>query len=259
VGRLTPAALDHALAAAVQAARAAGTIALGYYHGDFDVTIKPDLTPVTQADREAETAIADILRTAVPDAGILGEEFGAAGPMERRWIVDPIDGTKNFVRHIPVWATLIALEDDGEIVVGVIHNPAVDELYTARRGGGARRNGVPVRVSDVGDLRAAYLIHAGLKILRRGGRWDGFCRLVDATDRQRGFGDYVGYGLVADGRAEIYAEEDLKPWDLAPCKVLVEEAGGRFTDFDGRPTIYTGSALATNGRLHDTALAFLNG
>jgi histidinol-phosphatase len=258
VGGLTPAALDRALAAAVDAARAAGKIALGYYHGGFEVTIKPDLTPVTQADREAEQAIVGILRSAFSDVGILGEEFGAHGPRERRWIVDPIDGTKNFVRRIPIWATLIALEDDGEIVAGVIHNPAAGELYTARRGGGAHRNGEPVRVSDVAELGAAYLIHAGLNILRRGRHWDGFCRLVDATDRQRGFGDYVGYGLVADGRSEIYAEADLKPWDLAPCKILVEEAGGRFSDFDGRPTIYTGTALATNGRLHDAALALLH-
>ena len=257
MGALTPAALDRALAAAVDAARAAGTIALGYYHGGFEITIKPDQTPVTQADREAEQVIVGILREAFPDVGVLGEEFGAQGPRERRFIIDPIDGTKNFVRHIPIWATLIALEDDGEVVVGVIHNPAAGELYTARRGGGAQLNGAPVHVSDVSDLSAAYLIHAGLNILRRGPNWEGFLRLVDATGRQRGFGDYIGYGFVADGRSEIYAEAGLKPWDLAPCKIVVEEAGGRFTDFDGRPTIYTGSALATNGRLHDAALSLL--
>jgi histidinol-phosphatase len=257
VGELTPAALDRALAAAVDAARAAGKIALGYYHGGFEVTLKPDLTPVTQADREAEQAIVGILQQAFPDVGVLGEEFGAQGPRERRWIIDPIDGTKNFVRHIPIWATLLALEDDGEIVAGVIHNPAAGELYAARRGGGVQRNGEPVRASDVSELGAAYLIHAGLNIVRQGKQWEGFLRLVDATDRQRGFGDYMGYGLVADGRAEIYAEAGLKPWDLAPCKIIVEEAGGRFTDWDGRPTIYTGTALATNGRLHDATLALL--
>ena len=257
MGPLTPGELDRALAAAVDAARAAAKIALGYYHGVFEVTIKPDHTPVTQADRESEQAIVGILGAAFPDVGVLGEEFGAQGPRERRWIIDPIDGTKNFVRRIPIWATLIALEDDGEVVAGVIHNPAAGEMYTARRGGGARRNGELVHVSDVADLGAAYLIHSGLNILRQGPSWDGFLRLVDATDRQRGFGDYVGYGLVADGRSEIYAEAGLKPWDLAPCKIVVEEAGGRFTDFDGRPTIYTGTALATNGRLHDRVVALL--
>jgi histidinol-phosphatase len=254
---LTPGALDRALAALEDAARAAGKIALGYYHGGFEITIKPDQTPVTQADREAEQAIVKILRAGFPEIGVLGEEFGGQGPRERRFIIDPIDGTKNFVRGIPIWATLIALEDDGEVVAGVIHNPAAGEMYTARRGGGARRNGEAIAVSDIAPLSAAYLVHAGLNILRAGPNWEGFLRLVDATDRQRGFGDYAGYALVADGRSEIYAEAGLKPWDLAPCKIVVEEAGGRFTDFDGRPTIYTGTALATNGRLHDAALALL--
>jgi len=257
VGELGPAALDRALAAAVDAARAAGTIALGYYHGVFDVTIKPDQTPVTQADREAEQAIVTHLRGIFPDTGVLGEEFGAQGGTERRWIIDPIDGTKNFVRRIPIWATLIALEDAGEVVAGVIHNPATGDLYTARRGGGARHNGEPIHVSALEDLAGASMIHAGLKLLRKVGYWDGFLRLVDATDRQRGFGDYAGYGLVAEGKAELYVEADLKPWDLAPCKIIVEEAGGRFTDFEGRPTIYTGTAVATNGRLHDAVLALL--
>jgi histidinol-phosphatase len=259
MGALTPGQLDRALAAAADAARAAATIALGYYHGAFEVTIKPDRTPVTQADRESEQAIVGILRAAFPDVGVLGEEFGAQGQSSRRWIIDPIDGTKNFVRGIPIWATLIALEDEGEVVAGVIHNPAVGEMYTARRGGGAHRNGQPVRVSGVAELGAAYLIHAGLNILRRGPNWEGFLRLVDDTDRQRGFGDYLGYGLVADGRAEIYAEAGLKPWDLAPCKIVVEEAGRRFSYFDGRPTIYTGTALATNGRLHDEVVTRLRG
>ena len=171
--------------------------------------------------------------------------------------MDPIDGTKNFVRGIPLWATLIALEERGEVTVGVVHNPARGDLYTARRGGGAWKNGERVRVSDVSTLDGAFFVHAGLRLLREAGWWDGFVRLVDATDRQRGFGDYVGYGLLAEGKAEIYMEVDLKPWDLAAPRILVEEAGGRFTDLAGRPTIYSGTALATNGRLHDAVLALL--
>ena len=248
-----------ALDAVTEAARAAGEIALKYYRSGFDVTIKPDLTPVTQADREAEQVIVEILRRAFPDHGFLGEEFGERGSRERRFIIDPIDGTKNFVRRIPVWATLIALEEAGEITVGVVHNPVTGELYTARRGGGAFLNGERIRVSDVAEIGEAHLIHAGLGLLRRAGYWDGFVRLVDATDRQRGFGDYLGYALVAEGKAEMYVEVDLKPWDLAPCKIVVEEAGGRFTDLAGTPTIYSGNALATNGRLHDAALAPLAG
>jgi len=157
---------------------------------------------------------------------------------------------------------LIALEEHGEITVGVIHNPVTGDLYTARRGGGAFLNGERIRVSNERDMSRAYLLHAGLRGARTTRYWDGFMRLVDATDRQRGFGDYIGYCLIAEGKAEVYAEiypegSGLKAWDLAPCKVLVEEAGGRFTDLDGRPTIYSSSALATNGRLHDAAVALL--
>ena len=248
---------QRALDAAVEAARAAGAIALKYFRGRFEVTLKPDATPVTQADREAERAIVEILGRAFPEHGVLGEEFGGHGSTEVRWIIDPIDGTKNFVRGIPVWATLIGLEERGEITVGVIHNPVTGELYTARRGGGAFLNGERIHVSAIAELGGATLVHAGLGLFREAGRWESFVRLVDATERQRGFGDYSGYGLVAEGKAELYLEVDLKPWDLAPCKILVEEAGGRFSDLDGRPTIYSGTALATNGRLHDAALALL--
>jgi histidinol-phosphatase len=246
-----------ALEAAVEAARAAGRVASKYYRGGFEVTLKPDDTPVTQADREAERVITEILARTFPEHGFLGEEFGGAGSTETRWIIDPIDGTKNFIRQIPLWATLIALEEHGEITVGVVHNPITGDLYTARRGAGAFLNGERLRVSREDDLRRAFLVHAGLSPVRQAGRWTEFMRLVDATHRQRGFGDYVGYGLVAEGKVELYAELDLKPWDLAPCKLLVEEAGGRFTDWDGTPTIYTGTALATNGRLHEAALALL--
>jgi histidinol-phosphatase len=254
---MTAAELDRALAAAVEAARAAGEIALRYYRTGFDVTLKADATPVTQADRGAEQAIRETLGRTFPDVGFLGEEFGAVGDQQRRWIIDPIDGTTNFIRRVPVWATLIGLEEQGEVTVGVIHNPVTGELLAARRGGGAWSNGERVRVSAVADLGEATLVHAGLRLLRQAGYWDGFVRLVDATGRQRGWGDYLGYALVAEGKAEIYAETDLKPWDLAPCKVIVEEAGGRFTDFAGVPTIHRGTAFATNGLLHDAALGLL--
>jgi histidinol-phosphatase len=251
--------LDAALGIARDAARAAGEVAMTYYRTGFDVTLKPDATPVTQADRGAEEAIREVLGRAFPDHGFLGEELGAVGDQRRRWIIDPIDGTKNFVRHVPIWATLIALEDAGEIVVGVIHNPVTGELLSARRGGGAWCNGERVRVSTITELRDATLLHAGLRLLREAGHWDGLVRLVDATDRQRGFGDYLGYALVAEGKAEIYVETDLKPWDLAPCKLIVEEAGGRFTDLAGEATIHSGSAFATNGALHDVALRLFRG
>jgi histidinol-phosphatase len=252
---VTPAELDRALAAATEAARAAGEVALKFYRTGFDVTLKADATPVTQADRGAEQVIREVLSGAFPAVGFLGEEFGAVGDQRRRWIIDPIDGTKNFIRRVPVWATLIGLEEDGEVTVGVIYNPVTGQLLGARRGGGATANGERITVSATSDLGHATLLHAGLRLLREGGHWEGLVRLVDATDRQRGFGDYLGYALVAEGKAEIYLESDLKPWDLAPCKVIVEEAGGRFTDFAGTPTIHSGTAFATNGRLHEAALA----
>ncbi len=250
---------ERLLGVAVEAARAAGDIALKYYRGSFDVALKADATPVTQADREGELVIREIIGRAYPDHGFLGEELGAEGSREVRWIIDPIDGTKNFVRRIPIWAVLIGFEEHGAVTAGVMLNPATGDLVTARRGGGAFVNGTRVRVSGEARLGDAFFVHAGLGLVRATPYWDGFVRLIDATARQRGFGDYYGYMLVAEGKAEIYAELDLKPWDLAPAKIVVEEAGGRFTDLEGRETIYSGSALATNGRLHDAVLAALAG
>jgi len=243
--------------AALEAARAAGEIAMKYYRSAFEVIIKADQTPVTQADREAEQAIRGILARATPGAGFLGEEFGEEGSTSYRWIIDPIDGTKNFVRHIPIWAVLIALEEDGQVTTGVVHNPVTGELFWARKGEGAWANGERLRVSTCAALKDAMLLHSSLNLLKKIGYWDGFVRLVDATSRQRGFGDYYGYCLVAAGKGEIYAEADLKPWDAAPMKILIEEAGGRLTDFEGKPDIYSGSVLASNGLLHDEALRLL--
>ncbi len=251
--------MDKVLGAAVEAARAAGEIALKYYRHGFEVTIKPDQSPVTQADREAEQVIIQTLRSAFPNYGFLGEEFGSQGNPEVRWIIDPIDGTRNFVRRIPIWAVLLALEERGEITAGVILNPVTGDLYTGRKGQGAFANGERIHVSDVSALENALLVHASLHLLRQAGHWRGFVRLVDATDRQRGFGDYLAHVLVAKGKAEIVVEADVKPWDLAPMKILIEEAGGKFTDFRGEPTIYSGTVLATNGKLHDKALTLLRG
>jgi histidinol-phosphatase len=154
---------------------------------------------------------------------------------------------------------LIALEERGEVTAGVVWNPVSGELYTARRGGGAHRNGERIHVSPCESMKDATVLHSGLKLVREAGYWDGLVRLFDASARTRGFGDYYGYGLVAEGKAEIYVEVDLKPWDVAPVKILVEEAGGRLTDFSGKPTIYDGTVVATNGRLHDETLRLLTG
>src|SRR5882762_1685625 len=182
-----------------------------YYRVGFEVMLKPDDTPVTQADREAERAIVELLGRAFPDYGVLGEEFGGAGRRDICWIIDPIDGTKNFVRRIPVWATLIALEEHGEITVGVIHNPVTGDLFSARRGGGAFLNGERIQVSGASELGRSFLVHAGLGTVRRAGRWNEFIRLSDATERQRGFGDYLGYALATNGRLHDAALERLRP------------------------------------------------
>ncbi len=143
------------------------------------------------------------------------------------------------------------------MTTGVVFNPASGELFWARKGEGAWANGERIHVSTCAVMKDAFLIHSSLNILRAAGFWAGFERLVDATSRQRGFGDYFGYCMVAEGKAEIYAEADLKAWDVAPMKILVEEAGGKLTDFAGKSDIYTGSVLATNGLLHDEALRHL--
>lgn len=250
---------DRFLEAALEAARAAGALALRYFTSGVQVEIKPDHSPVTRADREAEQAIVERLGAAFPDVGFLGEEFGAKGDQTRRWIVDPIDGTKNFVRGIPYWATLIAFEEAGEVTLGVVHAPATGELLWARAGQGAFANGRPLRVSAIDRLAEATVLHSSLKDFLAGRHWEGLQRLAQRAERTRAFGDYYGYTFVLRGQAEVMLEADLKPWDLAPFKVLFEEAGGRLTDFAGRPTIHSGTALASNGRLHAEALAVLNG
>ena len=189
----------------------------------------------------------------------MGEEFGEQGSKERRWVIDPIDGTKNFIRRIPAWALLVALEEEGEITVGVVHSPATGELWAAAKGQGAFYSGKRIFVSGLGTLNHAQLLHSGLNALKKSFYWDGFLRLVEKTGRQRGPGDYLGYVLVANGQGEIYLEGGLAPWDIAANKIIVEEAGGKLTDLDGRSTIYSGSALASNGKLHEQVLKILHG
>ncbi len=252
--------VDKTLELAIEAVRAAGEVALRYFTGTFHVERKADKSPVTEADRRAEEIIVLSLRSAFPDFGFLGEEYGSQGPQDgTRWIIDPIDGTRNFVRGIPFWATLLALEEDGEVTLGVIYAPATGELFYARKGQGAHVDGKRLRVSGVDRLDEAFLVHGSLNLLHGTEYWDGFVRLVDATERQRGYGDYHAYTFIALGQAELCVEVDVKPWDLAPLKLLTEEAGGRFTDLSGKPTIYSGNALVSNGRLHDQALALLHG
>jgi histidinol-phosphatase len=251
--------MDKRLEVAIAAAQAAGEIALRYFRTPLTVDYKGDRSPVTQADRECEQCIIEVLRQSFPDFGIVGEEFGERGGGARpRWIIDPIDGTKNFIRGVPYFAALIGLEEDGEVTTGVIYAPAVDELLYAQKGTGAFDRNGRLRVSSVGALRDGTVVFGGLDIFRKAGRWDGFERLVCASGRQRGFGDYFGHTFVARGQAEAMVELDLKPWDLAAVKIIIEEAGGRLTDFTGAATIYGGDAIASNGLVHDEILKLLH-
>ncbi|HVN84218.1 MAG TPA: inositol monophosphatase family protein [Candidatus Binatia bacterium] len=249
--------MDKRLETAIAAARAAGEIARKYFQTELTVERKADRSPVTVADRECEQRIIEILIGAFPDYGVVGEEFGTREGAGPRWIIDPIDGTKSFIRGIPYFATLIGLEEEGEIVAGVIYAPAVDDLLYAQKGHGAFDKSGRIRVSDCRTLRESMVVFGGLNVLRRAGYWPVFERLVDASSRQRGYGDYFGHTFIARGQAEVMMEIDLKPWDMAALKIIVEEAGGRFTDFAGVPTIYSGTALATNGHVHDEALDIL--
>ena len=252
--------MDHTLQTATDAAKAAGEIALHYFKTNLSVELKADRTPVTKADLECETRIVAMLRAEFPDHGILGEEFGERpGNGSARWIIDPIDGTKNFIRGIPFFATLIALEEHGEITVGVMYAPATDELLYAQKGQGAYANGKRVHVSDIAQLGDAMLIHGGLHDLKVRPCWQPFLHLVDMSARQRGFGDALGHSLVMQGLAEVALEPEIKPWDVAASKIIVTEAGGRFSDFAGRPSIYSGDAVISNGRVHDEVLHILQG
>jgi histidinol-phosphatase len=248
-------AADLALAHALADAADALTLQRFRAH-DLVVDTKPDLTPVTEADRAVEEMMRERLAHERPDDAVLGEEFGTQGSGARRWIVDPIDGTKNYARGVPVWATLIALERAGEIVLGVASAPALGTRWSAARGAGARRNGDPVTVSKVGRVADAQLAYDSVSAFESIGREAEFLALARRCGRTRGFGDFWAHMLVADGSIDIAIEVGgLKLWDLAAVQVIVEEAGGRFTDLGGVARADGGDVISTNGLLHDDVLA----
>lgn len=231
---------------------------------DLRVDTKPDLTPVTDADRGAEAALRDLLAHDRPDDLVLGEEYGGTPVFAgRQWVIDPIDGTKNFVRGVPVWASLIALLQDGVPVVGVVSAPALQRRWWAgaqtgafaAAGGGRPRR---VSVSAVGDMGSASLSFSSLSGWAELGLRDRFIDLTDEVWRVRGFGDFFSYCLVAEGAVDIAVEPEVKLWDIAPLDILVREAGGVFTSFDGRPGPHGGSAVATNGLLQEAVLTSLD-
>jgi histidinol-phosphatase len=230
---------------------------------DLRVDTKPDLTPVSDADHAVETGLRATLARARPDDAVLGEEFGGSTTLTgRQWIIDPIDGTKNFVRGVPVWASLIALLDDGVPQVGVVSAPALHRRWWASAGAGAfvavgdsaaRR----LSVSSVAQLNSASLSFSSLSGWNDLGLRDRFLDLTDEVWRVRAFGDFLSYCFVAEGAVDIAAEPEVSVWDLAPLDILVREAGGTFTSLDGSAGPHGGSAVATNALLHDRVLARL--
>jgi histidinol-phosphatase len=234
---------------------------------DLRVYRKPDRTPVTDADLAVEDAIRTVLRTQRPQDAVLGEERGGARPgtstgTDRYWLLDPIDGTKNFLRGLPVWATLIALVEHGDPVMGVISAPALRRRWWAAAGAGAHTQDAheavrPIAVSRVRDLADAYISTTHLGTWAEHRSRESYLTLVDTTWENRAFGDFWQHCLVAEGAIDLAAEPIASPWDLAAVQVLVEQAGGRFTDLDGAARFDGGTALSSNGLLHDAALAVL--
>jgi histidinol-phosphatase len=244
---------------AVEAARKAGDLARTIYDTAVEVEWKADKSPVTVADRNAEEFIRTLVRRHFPGDGFLGEEYGEEpSGTGFRWVIDPIDGTRSFVRHIPIWATLIGLEYRGEQIGGVAYIPVFGQLYRALRGDGAYRDDRRIRVSDVADLSESLLCYSSIGWFRKAGRERTFLELAAKTQRQRGFGDFYGFVLVAEGAVELMVEHGVSPWDVAATKAIVEEAGGTFTDWDGTPTIDRPDVLASNGKLHRAVLDILN-
>jgi histidinol-phosphatase len=245
------------LAVARRAADDAGRFALGHFKTGLAVEAKADGSPVTIADRGAEECLRKTIAAAFPADGILGEELGeTSGTSGRRWIIDPIDGTQSFIRGVPLWGVLVALEDRGECVVGVVALPALGETLWAVRGGGAFVNGAPARVSAT-PLADATILTSDASPRHFGDKHAGFMRLLEGTARHRGWGDCYGYALVATGRADVMLDPLMNAWDAAAVKPIIEEAGGAFCAWDGTPTIYGGSALAMPAALRDPVLALL--
>jgi histidinol-phosphatase len=251
------------LALALKAADAADELTMDRYGAaDLVVESKPDLTPVSDADRASEQLIRSILRAERPEDTIAGEEFGVDGDGPRRWVLDPIDGTKNYVRGVPVWATLIGLLDGDEAVLGVVSAPALGRRWWAHKGGGAWATALgstPRRlsVSGVKDLADASLSFASAESWTERGMSGQFLGLTSAVWKSRGYGDFWSYMLLAEGAVDVAAEPELSLWDIAAVAPVVTEAGGTFTGLNGVPGVHNGNAAASNGLLHRALLSFV--
>lgn len=242
------------LALALSLADAADALSLRHFRTKFAVRTKADYTPVTEVDEAIEWMIRNRLKSERPEDGVVGEEFGAETDAPRKWIVDPIDATKNYVRGIPIFATLISRDDE----VGVISAPALGRRWWATRGGGAFCNGEPIHVSAVDALEDAQIGYDDVPGFERQAMGDRFLDLLRRCGRSRGFGDFWTHMLVAEGAIEIAVEPVVAWWDMAAVRVIVEAAGGRFTNLAGEARADGGSGVSTNGKLHDVVLEALH-
>jgi len=245
---------------ALDAAWQAGRITLGYFQTGVQAERKADNSPVTIADRQAEQKLRELIGRYWPTHGIVGEEYGRSPAQDSpyTWILDPIDGTKSFVSGVPLYATLLALTDGDEALLGVAHFPALNETVYAVRGGGCFWNGRHAHVSTVDRLENAVLLSSGTSFGGDAEKEAGWNRLTAVTYIQRTWGDAYGYALVATGRAEIMVDPRMALWDCGPLQVILEEAGGTFTDWRGNATIHAGESIATNGVLLPQVMHLVN-
>ncbi|HSX09456.1 MAG TPA: inositol monophosphatase [Candidatus Saccharimonadales bacterium] len=242
----------------LEAAKKAEAIIQYYASEKIRATLKKDQSPVTVADKEAEDIIIKIIKENFPDHGILGEETGKSiTQSDFLWIIDPIDGTKNFMRKIPTYATQVALWHKNEIIMGISNAPAFDECITAEKGKGAYLNGEKIYVSQMKELQYAFMCFGGLTHFKKNNFVDNLFLLSDSVQGKRNFGDFWNYHLLAEGKVDIVIEMNVKIWDIAAISLIVEEAGGEITDVQGNPiTQSTNSIIATNGILHKEVLNF---
>ena len=255
---MTTPTLDELLELALEAAREAGEIALHYFTRDVQVEVKSDQTPVTVADREGERLLRARIEERFPGHGIVGEEFGVVrAHAPYRWILDPIDGTQSFIRGVPLWGVMIGVEQDGESVLGVVHFPALRETVWARAGGGAWWNGKRACVSRVARLEEATLLTTDLRLFEDQRLRAAFDRLRTRVKFERTWGDCYGHALVATGRADIMLDPIMSEWDACALLPILEEAGGRFSDWRGIRTIRGGNAISTNRLLFEPVISVL--
>jgi histidinol-phosphatase len=246
------------LAFALDVAHQAGRVTLGHFQTQLDVEKKLDNTPLTIADKQAEQTMRKMIMRRFPDHGIVGEEFGnSESKSQYKWILDPIDGTKSFVSGVPLYANLVAVLDGDKALIGIINLPALNETIYAVRGGGCFWNGRSAHVSNVSEMKDAVLLTSGLHYFKdKQAAWD---RLLKASYIQRTWGDAYGYALVATGRADVMVDPEMYIWDSAPLQVIMEEAGGTFTDWQGKPTIHNDESIGTNGLLFEQVMDLVKG